>query len=74
MHSSDLCGSVKQSKVASEWGRRINIEFANQYREEEIRGVAKSSFMKDLDINPLAASKSQIGFLGNFVKPLYKCL
>lgn len=47
---------------------------ANQYREEERRGVTKSSFMKDLDINPTAACKSQIGFLNHFVGPLYKLI
>ena len=30
--------------------------------------------MKDLDVDPIAANKNQIGFLSHFVRPLYKAI
>lgn len=47
---------------------------SNQYREEGKRGVKQTSFMKDLDVNPVFANKSQIGFLKSFVSPLYQLI
>lgn len=71
--SADLSGQAYGAPVANEWGSRIIEEFRAQAEREAAEGLPTVQFMATLT-SPMAVAKTQRGFLGGVVLPLWQAM
>lgn len=71
LHAADISNPVLPNfELARNWAERITQEFRNQYRNEQDAGLPVTKMWAGLD-EPLAFYKSQVGFIGFIVAPLW---
>lgn len=71
IHSADLSGQVFKWKVARVWEELISLEFAEQARQEEKRGIEGAPFMRDLN-DRARRGKLQVGFIDFVLSPWWR--